>query len=177
MRCYTEICCCLFNRNCYFGRNIHRSILISVLVAEGNSDIYNGFKKTILTTSARGNRKDRGMVVRIRNMVVCYEFREKKQGPVVYLSLTDKIRKSYNDISVRDLNKDEGLDIPIRKIKSLYEKDTKRHDDMNVVGYMKEFEGLNNQIKHFHMELTTGVLAYKVLSISSLQVYQVKSSF
>ena len=29
---------------------------------------------------------------------------EKKQGPVVYLSLPDKIRKSCNDISVTDLN-------------------------------------------------------------------------
>ena len=37
------------------------------------------------------------------------DIEEKKQGPVVYLSLPDKIRKSCNDISVTDLNKDNGL--------------------------------------------------------------------
>ena len=31
----------------------------------------------------------------------------KKQGPVVYLSLPDKIRKSSNDVSVQALNKDD----------------------------------------------------------------------
>ena len=46
------------------------------------------------------------------------------QGAMINLSLTDKIRKSCHDISIRDLNKDDGLDILVRKIKSLYAKDT-----------------------------------------------------
>ena len=101
----------------------------------------------------------------------------KKQGPAVYLSLPDKICKSCNDVSVQDLNKDNGLNVLINKIKSLYAKDMnalafmaydkfenfRRSDDMNIIDYINEFERLNNQIKHFGMELPTRVLAYKVL--------------
>ena len=74
-----------------------------------------------------------------------------------YLSLTEKIRKSCNDISVRDLNKDDGLDTLVREIKSLYVKDTntlafmsynkfenfnKRLDDVNIVDYINRFESI-----------------------------------
>ena len=52
------------------------------------------------------------------------DLEKKNQIPVVYLHLTDKIRKNCNDISVSDLNKDHGLDTLVRKIKSLYAKDT-----------------------------------------------------
>ena len=105
------------------------------------------------------------------------ELEPKKQGPVVYLSLSDKTRKSCNDVSVQDLNKGNGLDVLINKIKSSYAKDInalafmaydkfqnfRRSDDMNIVDYINEFERLNNQIKHFETELPTGVLAYMVL--------------
>ena len=88
------------------------------------------------------------------------DLEKRKQGPVVYLSLTDKIRESCYDISVRDLNKDDGFDALIRKIKSLYLKDTntldflaydkfenfKRTDDINIVNYINQLERLNSQI-------------------------------
>ena len=78
------------------------------------------------------------------------DIEEKKQGPVVYLSLPDKIRKSCNDISVSDLNKDNGLNTLITKIKTLYAKDItalayvaydqfenfKRPDEMTIVDYI-----------------------------------------
>ena len=44
----------------------------------------------------------------------------------------------------------------------------RRSDDMNIIDYINEFEQLNNQIKHFEMELPTGVLAYKVLTNANL---------
>ena len=44
---------------------------------------------------------------------------EKKQGPVVNLSLLDKICKSCSDIKVSDLNKDDRLTLLITKIKCL----------------------------------------------------------
>ena len=53
----------------------------------------------------------------------------KKQGPVVYLSLPDKICKSCN-VSLQDLNKVDGLNILINKIKSLHAK------DMNALAFM-----------------------------------------
>ena len=78
---------------------------------------------------------------------------------------------------MQDLNKDDGLDVLLNKMKLLYVKDInalafmaydkfenfRRSDDMNIVDYLNEFERLNNQIKHFEMELSTGVLTYKVL--------------
>ena len=97
---------------------------------------------------------------------------------MVYLDLTDKIRKNCSDILVSDLNKDDGLDTLVRRIKSLYAKDTntllafmwydkfenfKRPDDMNIADYINDFERFNNQIKHYDMELLTGVITYKVL--------------
>ena len=39
----------------------------------------------------------------------------------------------------------------------------RRSDDMNIIDYLNEFERLNNQIKHFEMERSKGVLTYKVL--------------
>ena len=52
------------------------------------------------------------------------DLEKKKQIPVVYLHLTDKIRKNCSYILVNDLNKDDGLAILVRRIKSLYAKDT-----------------------------------------------------
>ena len=95
----------------------------------------------------------------------------KKQ--VFYLSLPDKIHKSCN-VSVFDLNKDNRLDVLINKSKPFYAKDMSalafmaydklenfsRSDDMNI-DYINEFGQLNNQIKHFEMELLLRVLAFK----------------
>ena len=78
---------------------------------------------------------------------------------------------------MQDLNKDDGLDVLLNKMKLLYVKDInalafmaydkfenfRRSDDMNIVDYLNEFERLNNQIKHFEMERSKGVLTYKVL--------------
>ena len=110
------------------------------------------------------------------------DIEEKKQGPVVHLSLPDKIRKSCNDISVSDLNKDNGLNTLITKIKTIYTKDInalaymayyqfenfKRPDEMTIVDYINEFERSNNKIRQFEMVLPTGVLAYKVLNNANI---------
>ena len=102
----------------------------------------------------------------------------------MYLSLLDKIRKSCNDISVSDLNKDNGLNTLITKIKTLYAKDInalaymaydqfenfKRPDEMTIVDYINEFERLNNKIRQFDMVLPTGVLAYKVLNNANISL-------
>ena len=52
----------------------------------------------------------------------------RKQGPVVYLSPPDKIHKSCSNVSVKDLNKDDGLNV--RMNKSLHAK------DMNALAFM-----------------------------------------
>ena len=85
------------------------------------------------------------------------------------------------------MNKDDGLNILINKIKSLHAKDMnalafmaydkfenfRTSDDMNI-DYINEFEQLNNQVKHFEMEVRTGVLAYNVLK--KMLICQMKNS-
>ena len=96
-----------------------------------------------------------------------------KQGPAVYLSLDEKIRKTCSDIKVKDLNSENGVDILVNKWKPLFAKDInqavylaydkfetfKRPIDMSMV----DFERLNNNIKKYEMELPTGVLPYRLL--------------
>ena len=100
-----------------------------------------------------------------------------KQGPAVYLSLDEKIRKTCSDIKVKDLNSENGVDILVNKWKPLFAKDInqtvylaydkfetfKRPIDMSMVGFIHEFERLNNNIKKYEMELPTGVLTYRLL--------------
>ena len=100
-----------------------------------------------------------------------------KQGPAVYLSLDEKIRKTCSDIKVKDLNSENGVDILVNKWKPLFAKDInqtvylaydkfetfKRPIDMSMVDFIHEFERLNNNIKKYEMELPTGVLTYRLL--------------
>ena len=100
----------------------------------------------------------------------------KQQGPVIYLSLPDKIRSACRDTAVADLNKDDGLNILINKLET-YVKDEKastyiayerfetfqRPSDMNITDYLNEFERLYHEIQRFEMSLPSAVLAYQAL--------------
>ena len=83
------------------------------MVAKGNveSDIWNSFKENlcppVLNQIEEMERWLRELA--IRQCVTQLEPR--KQGPIVYLSLLDKICKNCNDVSIQDLNKDDGLNI------------------------------------------------------------------
>ena len=92
-----------------------------------------------------------------------------EQGPAIYLSLDDKIRKTCSDIKVKDLNSKDGVNILINKLKSLFAKDInqaaflaydkfesfKRPVEMNIVDFINKFEKLYNNIKKYDMELPT----------------------
>ena len=50
---------------------------------------------------------------------------------------------------------------------------------MNIADYINESERLNNQIKHYQMELLTGVLTYKVLknaNVSNVKQQQIRAT-
>ena len=100
---------CLFYSNCYFGKNSYRSILILTLVSEGNIDIYNGIKKLYSPTLLKEIKDIEEWLGELQIWQCVTDSGKKTQGPVVYLSLTGKIRKSWNDILKRDLNKDDGF--------------------------------------------------------------------
>ena len=102
---------------------------------------------------------------------------KKKQGLAIYLFLDENIRKTCCDIMVKDLNSDDGADILLCKLKSMFAKDInqaafiaydkfemfKRPANMNIVDFINEFERLYN-IKKYDMELPIGVLAYILLN-------------
>ena len=53
----------------------------------------------------------------------CLTYLDKdKQGPAIYLSLDQKNRKTYSDNKVKDLNGENGVDILVNKLKSLFAK-------------------------------------------------------
>ena len=105
-----------------------------------------------------------------------------KQGPAIYLSLSQKIRQECADISVNELNAENGVTLLINKLKDLYAKDTDqlsytayeqfetfcRPIEMNLTDYINEFERLYNKIKVYKMELPTGVLAYRMLKSANI---------
>ena len=98
---------------------------------------------------------------------------KEKQGPVIYLSLDEKIRKTCSDIKVRDLNSEHGVDILVNNLKSLFAKNInqapylaydkyetfKRPTDMSMIDFIN--------IK-YEMELPTGVLAYRLLKSAEI---------
>ena len=85
---------------------------------------------------------------------------EKQLCPVIYLSLAGKARSARRDTAVADLKKDDGLNVLINKLETLYVKDKKaspniayerletfQHpSDMNITDYLNEFERLYNEI-------------------------------
>ena len=48
---------------------------------------------------------------------------KQKQGPAIYLSWDDKIGKTCSDIQIKDLNSDDGVEILVMKLKSVFAKD------------------------------------------------------
>ena len=85
------------------------------------------------------------------------------------MSLDEKIRKTCSNIKVKDLNSENGVDILVNKLKSLFAKDIneaaylaydkfeifKRPIDMSMVDFINELERLYNNIKKYEMELPT----------------------
>ena len=110
------------------------------------------------------------------------DLEKKQQGPVIDLSLPDKIRNSCGDVTVPELNKDDGLNLLINKLEKLYVKDSKASaylayekfesfqcpTDMNIIDYLNEFERLYYDIQRYEMTLPSGVLAYQVLKSANL---------
>ena len=105
-----------------------------------------------------------------------------KQGPTIYLSLEEKIRKICSDIKLKDLNSDNGVDILVNKLKSLFTKDInqaaylaydkfetfKRHIDMSMVDFINKFETFYKNIRKYEMELPTGLLGCRLLKSAEI---------
>ena len=108
----------------------------------------------------------------------CFTDLEKyKQSPAIYPSLDEKIRKSCIDIKVKDWNSQDGVDILINNLKSLFAKDSNEEDfpaqekfeafersiDMNKVNFINEFQRFYHNIKKYELELPTGLFTYRLM--------------
>ena len=106
----------------------------------------------------------------------------KKRGPVVFLSLSLKVRQACSSLSKEELNADDGLQKLIEKLKELYgltedqsmfnayEKfeTFQRPKTMSISDYVNKFEELNQKLRAFKIELPTAVLAYQLLKNANL---------
>ena len=98
------------------------------------------------------------------------------------MSLLDKLRNSCRNISITDLNKDEGLDTLTNKSERLFVKDKKasaclayekfesfqKPTEMNIIDYINEYERLYYEIQRYKMTIPTAVLAYHVLKSANI---------
>ena len=116
------------------------------------------------------------------------DLKPEKQGPMVFLSLSPKIRQACSALSKDELKKDDGLDKFIAKLCELYgvsneqapfsayeKSETFRQSEgMNINDYINEFEQLNQKLVAYKIELPSAVhvCAYQLLK---MRIYQKKS--
>ena len=113
---------------------------------------------------------------------VVTELNKSKQGPVLYLSLNAKIRQQCASLTKDELNKDDGLDKLINKLRDLYAvtedqamynayerfETFHRSNSMGMTDYINEFEQLNQKLVLYGMQLPSAVLAYQLLKNANL---------
>ncbi|XP_057310466.1 uncharacterized protein LOC130648431 [Hydractinia symbiolongicarpus] len=116
------------------------------------------------------------------------DLEKQKQGIAVALSLPEEdstqVRdKVFSEISIADLNKEDGIDTLIAFMDNLFKKDEltdmyehytnfdryKRKSDETIESYIIEFEKLYNKTKKFDMGLPDSVLAFKLLDGACLK--------
>ena len=71
------------------------------------------------------------------------DLEKKQQGPVIYLSLPEKVRNSCKNITITDLNKDGSLDTLINNLERCYLKDKKHR----LILLMKSLSHFKDQLK------------------------------
>ena len=106
----------------------------------------------------------------------------KKQGPVIYLSLSGKARQACACLGKEELNADNGVATLLTKLRELYLKDKdqamyecyekfetfKCDSSMGIRDYINEFERLNEKLKGYQIVLPDAVLAYQLLKNANL---------
>lgn len=107
---------------------------------------------------------------------------KKKLGPALFLSLTGSACDAAREISLTDLEKEDGFDTLITKLDSLYLKDEKnsafeayetfekyqRPQDMDMYTYINTFERLYHKAKSHKLDPPDGILAYRLLKSANL---------
>ena len=107
---------------------------------------------------------------------------KEKQGPVLFLSLTEKVRHACSSLTAEELNAADGIDKLLTRLKDLYgisaEQATftayesfetfTRPDTMTITDYINNFERLNQKLLQYKISLPEPVLAYQLLKNANL---------
>ena len=107
---------------------------------------------------------------------------KEKHGLVLYLSLNQKVRQACASLTKDELNKPDGLDKLIEKLRELYAvsedqamfnayekfETFRRPETMNITDYINEFEQLNQKLISYKIELPPAILAYQLLKNANL---------
>ena len=107
---------------------------------------------------------------------------KKKLGSAIYLSLKGKARDAVRELKPQDLNADDGFDIVICKLDSVYLKDEttrafcafqefhsyKRSKGENFSDFIVKWEHLYQKIVRFDMKLPEGVKTYFLLKAANM---------
>ena len=107
---------------------------------------------------------------------------EKKQALAVVLSLEGRARDTALEISVEDLNKDDGMGTLIRALDSIFLKEEKdcayeaysnfdsvtRDISVAMTDYIIDFEQRYNRMRKYDMVLPDAVLSFKLLDTACM---------
>ena len=121
-------------------------------------------------------------IKQLKLWAICSKVDKKEQAPAVALSLEGRAREAALELTIEELNVEEGLNNLITKLDGLFLKDEhqrtyvsyaefeefKRPEDMTIDNYINDFERLYNKVKSFKIELPDQVLAYRLLKSANL---------
>ena len=109
----------------------------------------------------------------------------KKQGPAVFLTLEGKARETVLELDVKEINCDSGVENIIKCLDKLYLKDKtqtafetyekfekyRRPTEMTISDFINEFERLLNKTKQYGSNMSSDILAYRLLKAANLPEY------
>ena len=113
---------------------------------------------------------------------ICCKYEKKEMAPIVTLSLKGSAREAAREMSIADLNADDGMEKLITKLDGLYLKDEKqrkyiciksftsftRQSSQSLDSYINEFERHYNKIKSLGVNLGDDFVAYRLLESANL---------
>lgn len=109
----------------------------------------------------------------------------KKQGPAVFLTLEGKARETVLELNVKEINCEDGVKNIINCLNKLYLKDRtqtafetyekfekyRRPTEMSISDFINEFERLLNKTKQYGSNMSSDILAYRLLKAANLSEY------
>ena len=126
------------------------------------------------------------MVEGNKNKQCFTDLSKNRQAPAIFLTLEGKAREVVLELEVEKLSWDDGVKNIIEKLGKLYLKDKtqsayqaydnfekfRRPLSMSVSDYIIEFERLLNKTKEYESDMSSDILAYRLLKSANLNEQQ-----